>query len=194
MLKFVLSAMCALLALLPRTAPAADEPETVYARFHRAAMAGDVDEMLKYGLAQRRAEMQGASAATKEATLKLVQFMMPRAFRLENKSVNAKTGRAVLIVSGPFEAGRRDMDTVYGTVRMMFENGEWKVDETAWSEQKPANLSAPKPAATPAADKGTVSTKGAQAVGSAPARKLGEAKAECVYKPVMSAEDMERCR
>jgi hypothetical protein len=189
-------ALAALLVLLPCAAPAADEPEAVYARFHRAAMGGNLDEMLTYGLEQRRAEMQGASATTRDAALRLVQFMMPRAFKLENKTVNARTGRATLIVSGPWEDGSR-MQTVYGTVMMVMENGAWKVDETTWSNEKPAIASAPKPAAPPA-DKaaGKVPANGAaQAVGSmAPGRRLGEAKPECVYKPVMTAEDVERCR
>ncbi|HEY8069520.1 MAG TPA: hypothetical protein VIF38_11585 [Burkholderiales bacterium] len=190
----ILAVLAAVLAVLPRAAPAAEEPEAVYARFHRAAMAGDVDEMLKYGLAKRRAEMQGASAATREATLKLVQFMAPRAFKLENKAVNARAGRATLIVSGPFEGGRHDMDTVYGTVKMLMENGEWKVDEASWGYDKPPVLAAQKPAG-PAAGKGAASTTGAQPVGStSQVRKLGEAKPECVYKPVMTAEDVERCK
>jgi len=191
----ILAVLAAALVFLPRAAPAAEEPEAVYAKFHRAAMAGDVDEMLKYGLARRRAEMQGASGPTREAALKLVQFMMPRAFKLENKAVNVKSGRATLTVSGPFEGGRHDMDTVYGTVKMVVENGEWKVDEASWSNDKPPVLAAQKPAAPPAAGKAAAAAAGAQAVGStSQIRKLGEAKPECVYKPVMTAEDVERCK
>jgi hypothetical protein len=197
MLRFALSVLCALPLLLPCAAPAADEPEAVYAKFHRAAMAGDLEEMLKHGLERRRAEMQGASAATREAALKLVQFMMPRAFKLENKAVNAGTGKATLIVSGPWEGGHHDMDTVYGTVKMLMENGEWKVGEANWSSDKPLVLSAQRPAAADkAAGKAPAAAKGGQAVGSSNAsvRKLGEAKPECVFKPVMTAEDVERCR
>jgi hypothetical protein len=101
----------------------------------------------------------------------------------------------MLIVSGPTDDVVRGKQTVYGTVKMLMENGEWKVDDVNWSNDKPAILSAPKPAAPPpAAEKGAALTKSVQAVGSAPGRKLGEAKPECVYKPVMTAEDMERCR
>ncbi len=179
---------------LPCAASATDEPEAVYARFHRAAMAGDLDEMLKYGPAQRRAEMQGLSGAHREAALKMVQLMMPLAFKLERKTVNPN-GRATLIVSGPTDDVVRGKQTVYGIIKMLMENGEWKVDESNWSDQKPEILSAPKPAApAPSAEKGAISTKGAQAVGSPAGRRLGEAKPECVYKPVMTAEDMERCR
>jgi hypothetical protein len=184
----------AAVAFLLPAAAAAEEPESVYAKFHHAAMGGDLDETLKYAPAQRRAEMQGASAATREAALRLVQFMMPRAFRLENRTMGSR-GRATLIVSGPWEGGGAGMRTVYGTIRMVIENGEWKVAESNWSEEKPATLAAPKPAAPSPAEAAAAPAKGPQAVGSAaPGHKLGEAKPECVYKPVMSAEDIERCR
>ena len=193
----ILSLLSAAFIFLPGIASAADEPETVYAKFHRAAVSGNLDEMLQYGPAQRRSEMQGLSAAHKEAAIKMAQLGVPRAFQLERKTVNPN-GRATLIVSGPMDDAVRGKETVYGTIKMQLENGEWKVAESNWSSDKPAILATPKPAAAPAAaDKaGTAASlaKGAQAVGSASGRKLGAAKPECVYKPVMTAEDVERCR
>jgi hypothetical protein len=146
--------------------------------------------------------MQGLSAAHKEAALKMVRSMMPRAFTLERKAMNPK-GQATLIVSGPWDVGQQKLGTIYGIVTMLMENGEWRVDESSWSNDKPPMLSTPKPAAAPpvadkAASKAAAATKGAPVVGSMssglPGRKLGAAKAECVYKPVMTAEDMENCK
>ena len=195
-----LTAALVLLALLPLAAAAAEEPEAVYAKFHRAVMAGDLEEMLKYGPAQRRAEMRGLSETHREAALKMAQFMMPRAFTLERKTLQAK-GRATLIVSGPGDLGRQKLGTMYGVVAMLMENGEWKVDEVSWSEEKPAILATPKAAAQPAAaDKAAPKAAGKSAplAGTAPAaapeRKLGAAKEPCVYKPVMTAQDMENCK
>ena len=188
--------------LVPHASFAADEPEAVYAKFHRAAMAGELDNLLAHGLAQRRAEMQGLSASHRDAALKMVQFMMPRAFTLERKTVSPK-GRATLIVSGPWAGGSGKLETIYGSVQMLMENGAWKVDEASWNTEKPALLAVPKPAAAaPGADKAAgkaaASTRGAPVVGSmaaeAPGRKLGPAKPECVYKPVMTAADMENCK
>ena len=191
-------ALVLLLAALP--VRAADEPEAVYAKFHRAAMGGDLDEMLNHGLAQRRAEMRGLSAAHREAQLKMVRLMMPRAYALERKTVRPK-GSATLIVSGTAEGGSGTQDAVYGTVQMLLENGAWKVDEVSWNSEKPAILATPKPSPAPAAGKAAaVSTKGAPVVGSMSSQvsggggKLGPAKPECVYKPVMTARDMENCR
>jgi hypothetical protein len=201
LLAMRLTAVIAMLFLLPLAALAADEPEAVYAKYHRATMAGDLDEMLKHGPAKRRAEIQGMSASSREAALKMAQYLMPRAFTLQRKTVQSN-GRATLIVSGPWEGGRQRLETMYGIVRMVTENGEWKVDETAWSSEKPAILAAPKPAApAAAADKAAPrggTGKGAPVVGSmesaSPARTLGDAKPPCVYKPVMTAVDMENCK
>jgi len=203
-----LPTVIALLVLLPLAAlpvRGAEEPEAVYAKFHRAVMAGDLDEMLKYGPAPRRAEMHSMSGASREAALKMAQFMMPRAFTLQRKTVQAN-GRATLIVSGPWAGGGQKLETMYGIVRMVTENNEWKVDESNWSNEKPPNLAATDKAApkTSVAAKGAAAVKdaaagsGAPVVGSTssatPGRTLGAAKPPCVYKPVMTAVDIENCK
>jgi len=84
---------------------------------------------------------------------------------------------------------------VYGTIKLVQENGEWKVGEAAWSDEKPEILLTPKSAPAPAANKGAAKVPVAGSASSdASDKKLGKAKPECVYKPVMTAEDMERCR
>ena len=195
--------LVAIIFMLPFATLAADEPEVIYAKFHRAVMAGELEEMLKYGPAQRRAEMQSLSASSKDAALKMAQFMMPRAFTLQRKTVQANGRGATLVVSGPWMAEGQRSETMYGTVRMLTENGEWKVDELTWSNEKPPILAAPQPAAAPAAagkpaPKMAAPGKGAPVVGSmnseVPGRRLGVAKPECVYKPVMTAQDMENCK
>ena len=182
----------ALLSCSP-LAPAADEPETVYAKFHRAAMAGELDEMLKYGPAARRAEMQGMSAAHREAALKMAQFMTPRAFTLERKTVHSN-GRATLVVSGPGDSGGGALSKIYGTVAMLTERGEWKVDQANWSTEKPAILNTPKPAPQTASKPAAKAAPAAGSMAAPVARKIGDAKPECVYKPVMTAQDMENCK
>ena len=180
---------------------AADEPEAVYAKFHRAAMAGDLEEMFRHGLARRRVEVQGMSASSKEAALKLARFMVPAGYMLQRKTVQ-DNDRATLVVAGGWAAEGQRPQTVYAVVRMLLENGEWKVDEARWDTEKPAIPAPPKPAPV-AADKAWKSTpvvvgKGAPVVGSMESgsvgRKLGVAKPECVYKPVMTAADIENCK
>jgi hypothetical protein len=189
-----------LFMLLPFASLAADEPEVVYGKFHRAVMAGDLEEMLKYGPAQRRAEILGLSASSKEAALRMAQFMMPRAFALNWKTVQANGRAATLIVSGPWaDEGTTKLETMYGTVRMLLENGEWKVDEASWSSEKPAIVGAAKPpadgkAAAKAAPAGKAGAPVVGAMEASPGRTLGAAKPECVYKPVMTAQDIENCK
>jgi hypothetical protein len=194
--------------LLPFTTFAADEPEAVYAKFHRAVMSGNIEEMIKYGPTSRRAELLSMSEASRDAALKMAQYMMPRAFTLQRKTVQPN-GRSTLIVSGPWTSEGLKLETVYGVIRMITEDGEWKVDESSWTNQRPDNLATPQPAAPPAAAakapssaavpvKGAAAAAGAPVVGSmnstTPGRTLGAAKPDCVYKPVMTARDMENCK
>jgi len=197
----------ALLAALALPAPAlaAEEPEGVYAKYHRAAVTGDLDTMLNHSLARQRSEIGSRSQAQRDASLLMVKSMMPKVFTVERKTLPAEN-RATLIVSGPWEGGPGGRVQVYGTAQLMMEEGEWKVFGVSWTTQRPDILSTPQAAPKPVptmAEKITgkpsvMSTKGAPVVGSmdaeAPVRKLGTAKAECVYKPVMTAQDMENCK
>ena len=179
--------------LLVAFAAAAEEPEAVYGRFHRALASGNLEETMRYAPAARRAELASMSPAQKEAQVKMMSVMLPKGFTLMNKRVAPDGRSARLIVTGPAEslAGDGRMQTMYGTAKMVLESGEWKVDELSWSSDRPgaADLmpASAKPASKPAAAP-------AAAAPAAPARKLGAAKPECVYKPVMTNEDMERCR
>ena len=186
-----------LAALLPLAALAADEPEVVYAKFHRAAISGDLGELGRLGPTARRHEMMEMSDAQKAAVLKMAASMMPRAFILKSKQVIQPGRSARLIVSGTGEnliGGKPE--TLYGEIKLVMEQGEWKVDESSWSNEPPENLAAAKPgAAKPAAAAPAAAARPQSApVSSSPARTLGAAKAPCVYKAVMTAEDVENCR
>ena len=181
-------------------AVAADEPEAVYAKYHRAAASGDLAEMSKYAVAAQRSDMAGMSAAQKDAMVKMLAVTMPRGFVLRSKSVKPDGKNAVLVVSGPGASmGGEKPEMLFGTIKMASEGGEWKVAESSWSNNAPAGLAdAPAPRSAPAAG----APQKAAAKASAPAgsssatieRPLGKAREPCVYKPVMTAEDMALCR
>ena len=187
----------ALLLLLPLTALAAEAPDAVYTKFHRAAMAGNLEEMLKVSPAKRRAEVQAMSQASKDAQLQIAKHLLPRGFQVHRTTVQVD-GFAFLHLSGPWFGEGNKPVTMYGVVRLVQEQGEWKVDESHWSTQKPAELAPPKPAAAAAAAAVKPAPGAAPVKPSAytetPVRKLGEAKPECVYKPVMTARDLENCK
>ena len=191
-----------LIALLPLAVLAAEEPEAAYAKFHRAAVSGNLEEMVRYAPPAQRAELVSMSAAQKEATVKMMAALLPRAYLLNNKTVNQNGQAARLIVSGAsdFQPGDKP-ETLYGIIRMEMQGGEWKVAGMDWSNTRPAalgagSLPAPKaagPAPTPKAQAAPAARRPA-ATNTPPERTLGTAKPPCVYKPVMTAEDMENCR
>ncbi|MBI1942615.1 MAG: hypothetical protein HYS35_03030 [Betaproteobacteria bacterium] len=182
--------------LIAAAALGAEEPEAVYAKFHRAAMAGNLAEMLKYGPAQRRAEMARMSAAQQEAELKMVRMLMPRAFTLLGRTPGRDGRSARLLLSGPGQAfGGGRPETLYGAIDMVLERGEWKVREASWSNDKPAAPRQARPAAAPPAPaRASSATTVPVAPGQKDIPRLGAARPECVYKPVMTQEDIERCR
>jgi hypothetical protein len=201
-----LAALSTLTALAIAPAHAAEEPDAVYFKYHRAAVTRDLDEMLLYASAAQRTELSGFSAAQKDAAMMMLESSMPRAFVLRHKAVAPDGKRARLLLSGP---GGSVLDakpeTLYGTITMVNEGGAWKVGTADWSNIPPAAQAAA-PAAKPAARaagatapaaKAAPARSGGALVGATsapPERKLGKAKEPCVYKPVMSNEDIENCR
>jgi hypothetical protein len=190
-----------LLFLLSTFAIAAEEPEAVYARFHRAAVSGNLEEMVRYAPPAQRAELSTMSAAQKEATVKMMAALLPRAYLLHTKTVNPNGQAARLIVSGASDFNPGDKpETLYGTIRMEIQGGEWKVAGMDWSNNRPAGVAEGRPAlkAAPApaakAQAAPAARGPVNAVGTPVEKKLGTAKPPCVYKPVMTAEDMENCR
>jgi hypothetical protein len=194
----LLAAFTAVLFCLLLPAAAAEAPEAVYAKFHRAIAAGELEEMLRYATEAQRREVAAMSAAQKAAQLKMMSTLMPRAFLLKNKTFNPDGQRARLLVSGPgpLQAGEKP-ETLYGTINMVMQGGDWKVADVTWGNQPPAEQAqAAKPAAntSPAAAPPKSAAPVVGSMDSAPARKLGKQKPPCEFKPVMTAEDLENCK
>ena len=194
-------ALLSLAVLLTPAARAADEPEVVYGRYHRAAVTGDLNEMQRHVPAPQRNQIAAMSAAQRDAETKMLASTMPRAFTVKQKAVNPDGRGARLIVAGPEGTALGARHTMlYGMISMVNEGGEWRVSETNWSYEQPAPLApaaaqkaAPQKAAAPARPAaGSPPVVGSMS--GAPERKLGTAKPPCVYKPVMTAEDLENCK
>jgi len=212
------------LALLP-SAWAADPPENVFANFHRAAVAGNLDRMLLYSPAARRAQIARMPPAQKAAQAKTIAALLPRTYVIQAKTVDS--GGLTMHVSGMSTPPKPDQKSEmrYGSIRMQQEGKEWKVGSMNWSNTAPTgaasgklparNVAAAKPAgkysfnpalgepqgaqapkpAAGAPAKSTTGVRGAGTVmGTTPERKLGTAKPPCVYKPFMTAEDLENCK
>ena len=190
----------AALIALAQGAPAQEPPEAVYAKFHRALAAGNLDEMLKYAPAARRAELAGMPAAQKQATVEFMARLAPKNHAITGKQVSPDGNRATLRATGTGTAllsGKPE--TQYGTIAMLKEGGEWKVDQTSW-DNNPKAQAAP-PAAAPAATPAAAGTAARAATPTAPAPRSAESKRraetrnpDCVIKPVMTDEDRAKCR
>ena len=133
---------------------AADEPEAVYAKFHRAVVAGDFNEMTKYGTAKQVAETKAMPPAARQAALELVRRLMPRSYSVAGRRVETDERMTLRLVSQG--AG----GIASGTARMQLERGEWKVDEVNWSSGPAARSAAAAPS-TPASGAAQGRVKGA---------------------------------
>jgi hypothetical protein len=208
-----------LLLALPFAALAQDDPQTVYSRMHKALLAADVGEALKYSTEARRKEIDALPQAQKTATVQVIAKLMPQAYTVAGTTVAPDGKTAELRASGtaPAVMGGKPQ-TSYGVISLVKEKNEWKVDRSEWSSERPAAMvltqapaGAPQ-AATPEAAKDEVemneeeAKKAREEVDAAARKKAAEdAAAErqrqkearmllCVIRPVMSDEQIEYCR
>lgn len=145
-----------------------EQPEQVYQKLHRAMLAGNTEEVMSYATAAKRNELKGMPG--RDATLKLIATMMPKAYVVNSRILNPDGKTARLIASGMGEfMGSHSM--MYGTVNFLREEGKWRVDQWEWGNQKPAAFPVAKPApAVPAAP--------AAAAPATPARQAADAPRE----------------
>lgn len=131
---------------------AADEPEAVYARFHRAVVAGDFNEMLKHGTAKQVAESSAIPPAARQAALELMRRLMPKTYSVAGKRFDSDAQLTLRLVS---QSGG---GVATGTAKMLMERGQWKVDEVNWGSGPAARTaSAAPPAQASGAAKGMAS-------------------------------------
>jgi hypothetical protein len=102
---------------------AADGPEAVYAKYHRAGLAGDYDAMLKYGTAAN------LPSAERKRLLRVLARLLPRSYSVVEETIEEGGKRALLRLRGA------QPQAVLGTITLVKERGEWKVDEANWAER-----------------------------------------------------------
>ncbi len=194
----------AFLLLLPCTAAAQEDPEAVYGKFHRALIAGNIADLSKYGTPGGAAELAKMSPEQRKGALELMKQLIPPSYTISGKQPGADANRLTMRASGMgtslFSGKPEPME---GVIQMVKMGGEWKVDQSNWNSGKsgaaPSARAAQAPARAPAqtapqSRPAPVKAAAATTTPRASAPVLGTAKEACVYKPVMSNEDMERCR
>lgn len=120
-----------------KPAPAADEPEAIYAKFHSAGLAANFNEMAKYGTASP--ELESMPAATRQAMLNFLAQMLPQNYSVAGKTIDPDGNHASLRLAAPGAAT--------GTATLIKEKGGWKVDKVNW-DGSPKTSEPPSPAAT----------------------------------------------
>lgn len=143
-------ALCggALVALSCAGAVAQEDPEAVYAKMHRAMLAGRTNEVLSYGTAAQQAELAKMSKEEKDAVIGFMSKMLPATYTITEKTIAPDGNSAVLRGTGVVEfIGKADS---YLLANFKKEGGAWKVEKSSWTNNKPPVAMA-KPAAIAAA-------------------------------------------
>ena len=205
-LPHAIRGLAALLVLAPAAAFAQEDPEAVYAKLHRATLGGNSDEVLGFATARQKADLASKSKAEKDAVIQFMSKLMPQTYSITAKSIAPDGQSAVLRGTGVGEfMGKSQM---YLTANFVKEGAAWKVDQWGWSSDKPPAGAQAAPAPKPAAPMAAVPKAAAPALKAAapkPASSakpappapapapLGAAKPDCIYKAVMTSDDLKAC-
>ena len=179
----------ALLIILSGAAAAADDIEAVYAKLHAAALARNVDEMMRYATEARRNELE--TTPDKEPVVALMTATMPKTYRVTGKAFSPDGDAAQLRASGLSGMVGMGEQLVYGVMDFTREKGEWKVDRWSWSSERPV---AP-PGFVRTQEPRSEAKKGPEPAKAAPGPVLSveKSKPQCVIKPVMSDAELRVC-
>lgn len=146
----------ALFALSCAGAVAQDDPEAVYAKMHRATLAGKTDEVLSYGTAARQAELAKLPKEQKEAVIGFMAKMLPATYTITEKTIAPDGNSAILRGTGVIDLmGKADH---YLLADFKKEGGVWKVEKSSWTNNKPPAAAA-KPAVPAAPPRAVVRPK-----------------------------------
>ena len=115
-----------LLGVTLSAAFAQEDPESVYRKFHAAGLAGNYEEMRRYGTAAGAAQLAAMPAAQRSAMLKLTAAMLPKSYSITGRQISADGNQATLraVSNGDPQAA--------GTITLVKEGGAWKVESAKW--------------------------------------------------------------
>ena len=188
----------------------AEDLQAVFRNYHKAELANDLDEMLKLSVKSRRDAFAKASAAERDAAMAYTAKSTPKTYKVTGSIIEPNGRDATLYLSAD-ATDKGKTETLYGSVVFEKEGGTWKVAAAGWSRvQSPAAArqgaaagaepsTPPTPAARLAPAAPTAQPRPARSRSEAAAAKpaasiLQQSKPPCVYKSVMTEEDIALCR
>jgi len=142
---------CALFVLSCAGAIAQEDPEAVYAKLHRAMLAGNAEEVAGYSTAATKAELAAKPQAERSALIRSMAQAAPRTYAITEKSIAPDGKSATLRGTGISEFQTRA--EAYLTASFRKEGEAWKVASWGWSNQKPPPIAKPVNPTAPAAAK-----------------------------------------
>lgn len=133
----------ALCFLLPGPAAAQEEPEAVYAKFHRALLSGNVADLNKYGSPEGGAHLASMSPEQRREMTEIVKRMIPHSYTITSRQLSREGNRYRLTATGtrPPQAGRKP-EPRDATITLVKHGGAWKVDEANWTNDQSSGLMA----------------------------------------------------
>ena len=211
-------------AAKPAAAGGADDPEAVYRKFHQAMLDADFEGMRKWGTKAKGDELAAASAVERKMMIAFISKLTPTAYKVLGTEISADGNTAIVrlsaeqTVKGKIETYHGSGTLFKEAGQWRVELSSWGGDQppapasksavapsTSAEPVKPAAAESPKPVAAaapvaaPAPGKPAPQPRAAAGrstpVAATPAAPvLLQSKPPCVYKPVMTDEDIARCR
>lgn len=190
-------ALLALLAL-PPAGVAQPDPGAAYKAYHEAALQGRIEIARNFTSSNLTKQLMYRTPQERAALSEKMRVLMPNTYGILKRAY-APDGRSVtLTLSGKVVTPYRQ--DVLADVKLVKFAEVWKVDAVSWRSTTPPPSAAPlKPAAKPA-PKPLISKEAPKPATARPNvpppthRTLGRQKEPCVFKPAMTAEDLERCK
>jgi uncharacterized RDD family membrane protein YckC len=211
-------------AAKPAAAGGADDPETVYRKFHQAMLESDFEGMRKWGTKAKGDALAATPAAERKIMDAFTAKLTPKTYKVLGTEISADGKTAIVRLSAE-QTVKGKTETYHGSGTLFKEAGEWKVDESSWGGEqppapapqsaaakpaavepaKPAAAELPKPVAAsapavkqaqpaPAAKPRAAPSRSAPAAAPLSGPVLQQGKPPCVYQPVMTDEEIARCR
>ena len=136
------SIICLVVFLTAAVTMAADAPEEVFMSFHKAMVAENLDEMLRFATAAQKKEMDALPADQKSASLGFLAKLAPKEISVLGHTPGGSADEMTLYAEGmgvSLLGGKPEKS--YATAEMVREAGAWKVGKTEWNNERPAGLS-----------------------------------------------------